>query len=196
MQQAAQEPGVGGDAGAVLAVLGQQIARLTSADVCGVLLYDERKQALVAEAPFHGLPAQVIGGYAIPLPPDGPARDIFFERDHWLSNDLADEPLAEALGMGTLVHAAGLTNTALLPLQIGARRIGMLQVGNKRTYGGFASRDIQSLRVLASQAAVVVQNVRLVQTEQQVDTELAGLQEMTHAIGALRREGAFYADLT
>ena len=196
LQQAAQAPRAGGDSTDVYAVLGEQIARLMSADVCGVLLYDERKRALVAETPFFGLPNQLIQTYSIPLPDDGPARDIFFDRAYWLSNELADEPLVEPLGMATLVHAAGLYNSALIPLQIGSERIGLLQVGNKRTHGGFSTRDLQSLGILAAQAAVVVQNVRLFQTEQQVDTELTGLQEMTHAIGALSHEGEFYADLT
>jgi PAS domain S-box-containing protein len=196
LQQVARSPRSSGDAAAVLAVLGEQVARLMSADVCGVLLYDERRQALVAEMPFYGLHSHVVQNYTVLLPEGSAAREIFSERDYWLSNELLDEPMVEPLGMTTLVHGAGLYNTALLPLQIGAERIGMLQVGNKRTHGGFTTRDLQSLGILAAQAAVVVQNVRLYQTEQQVDTELTGLQEMTHAIGALSHEGEFYADIT
>jgi PAS domain S-box-containing protein len=195
LQAAAQDPRTGGATG-VYSVLTEQIARLANAEICGVLLLDERRNALVAETPFYGLPAQVVGSYQMPLADGNEASDIFYDRDYWLSNDLADEPLVTPLNMTTLVHAAGMSNTALLPLQIGTNRIGLLQVGNKRSHGGFTSQDMQSLRILAAQAAVVVQNVRLVQTEQQVDTELAGLQEMTHAIGALRREDEFYADIT
>src|SRR5690606_14570828 len=56
--------------------------------------------------------------------------------------------------------------------------------------------DIQNLRVLSSQAAIVVENVRLYQRERRIDNELVGLQEMTHAIGALSHEGEFYQEIS
>ena len=56
-----------------------------------------------------------------------------------MSSDLADEPLAEEMRLSVLVNAAGLKDTILMPLQVGSRRIGMIQVSNKRSVGGFSA---------------------------------------------------------
>ena len=42
----------------------------------------------------------------------------------------------------------------------------------------------------------VVENIRLFQTEQRVDSELEGLQEITQAIGAISHADQFYSDIT
>jgi GAF domain-containing protein/two-component sensor histidine kinase len=181
------------DAEAVYALLNERIAKLMSADVCGVLLYDERKSALVAELPFYGLPPQLVRSYTMPLLPGSTQRDLWEAGEYWISNDLADEPLVEEMRMGLLVNPGGMYNTALMPLQLGARRIGMVQVGNKRSHGGFTTRDMNHLRLLATQAAVVVEDVRLVQHEQQRDAEMLGLQELAQAFGALSHAEKFYA---
>jgi PAS domain S-box-containing protein len=181
------------DAETVYARLTERMARLMGADVCGIMLYDERKNALTAELPFYGLPSQLVRNYSMPLLPGSPQRDLWEAGDYWISNDLADEPLVETMRMGLLVNPGGLFNTALMPLQLGARRIGIVQVGNKRSHGGFTTRDMNHLRLLATQAAVVVEDVRLVQHEQQRDAEMLGLQELAQAFGALSHAEKFYA---
>lgn len=184
------------DSRAVYRALTERIARLVNARVCGVLLYDENRRALVAELPFYGLPDYAAQNYSISLPPDSPQRDIWENQDYWVSNDAIDEPLIEALGLKPLYGAAGLRTTAFIPMQIGSHRIGMVQVANKQAEGGFTPQDIQELRILVAQAAVVVENIRLFQREQRRETEIVGLQQMTHAIGALSEEGEFYSTIT
>ncbi len=176
--------------------LTERIARLVNADICGVLLYNENRRALAPEPPFFGLPDYALQNYLIPVPPGSPQHAIWQDQPYWVTNDADDEPLIEALGLKPLFSVSGIRNTAFLPLEIGAQRVGMLQISNKRTAGGFTPQDIQDLRILAAQAAVVVENVRLFQREQRRDTELVGMQEMTHAIGALSRAGEFYSTLT
>jgi PAS domain S-box-containing protein len=181
------------DADAIFASLTERVARLLGADMCGILVFDERKQALVAQPPFYGLPVQVVRSYAIPVPEGSTPRSIWARHPHWFSNDLADEPLAEEMRLTLLINAAGMYNVILMPLQVGSRRIGMIQVSNKRTHGGFTMSDVQTLRLLASQVAVIVEDVRLVQQEQRRDTEMIGLQEITQAFGALAYEEEFFA---
>jgi PAS domain S-box-containing protein len=195
LQQVSQQESMT-DARSVYSLLNERIAVLMSADMCGILVYDENRRALVPELPFFGLPDHVVSSYVIPLPPGSPQLDIWENQPYWVSNDIADEPLVEAMGLQTLVSAAGVYNAALVPMQIGDRRIGIVQVSNKRTAGGFTSQDIQDLRVLVSQAAVVVENLRLYQREQRRDSEFFGLQEITRAIGALSHESAFYSTIT
>ncbi|MBI5671566.1 MAG: GAF domain-containing protein [Chloroflexi bacterium] len=185
-----------GDPAQVYAALTERIAHLADAKVCGVLLYDENRQALLPELPFYGLPDYAARSFVIALPLDSPQRDIWENQPYWVSNDAADEPLIEALGLKPIFVAAGIHNIALIPMEIGIQRIGLVQVANRQAEGGFTSQDIQDLRLLVTQAAVVVENVRLYQREQQRDTELVGLQEMTHAIGALSQEEEFYSTLT
>src|SRR5690606_36757455 len=104
--------------------------------------------------------------------------------------------LAEALGLRPLIEVAGIHNSSLIPMQIGGQRIGVVAVSNKRTEGGFTTHDIQNMRVLATQAAIVVENIRLSQRERRIDTELVGLQEITHPIGALSHESEFFSEIT
>lgn len=184
------------DADRIYAALTERVARLLGADMCGILLYDERRQALVAQPPFFGLPVQIIRSYAIPVPQNSAQRDIWERQTHWLSNDLADEPLAENMRLTLLINAAGMYNIILMPLQVGSRRIGMIQVSNKRSHGGFTMRDVQTLRLLSAQVAVIVEDIRLVQMEQRRETEMIGLQEITQAFGAIAYEDEFFATTT
>lgn len=179
----------------VYEMLNRRIAELMSADMCGVFLYDEDRHGLVAQLPFHGLPDHVSQTIFINLIRNSPQREIWENQPYWVSNDLVDEPLAKAIGMGPLIDVAGIRNTALIPMQIGGERIGMIAISNKHTEGGFTPRDIQNLRVLTTQAAIVVENIRLYEREQRISAELKGLQEMTEAIGALSHEGEFYLDI-
>lgn len=176
--------------------LTERIAQLTNARICGVLLYDDQRRALVGELPFYGLPDYAAQNYVINVPPDSPQRNIWEQQPYWVTNDALDEPLIEALGLKPIFVAAGIRNTALIPMEIGGQRIGLIQVSNKQAEGGFSPQDIQDLRILVAQASIVVENVRLYQREQRRDTEIIGLQEMTHAIGALNRELELYSTIT
>lgn len=196
IQQLAKDVSSPEEASEMYGGLSERIARLLTADMAGVLVFDDQRKALIAEPPFHGLPLALVQGFNIPIAANTPAHEIFYERDYWMSNDLADEPLAEDLRLTTLINAAGMYNTILMPMEIGNRRIGMLQVSNKRSHGGFTPTDVQNLRILGAQAAVVVENIRLFQTEQRVDSELEGLQEITQAIGAISHADQFYSDIT
>ncbi len=179
----------------VFAVLSERIARLLDAEVCGVLLYDDLRKALVAQPPFYGLPVQVVRSFAIPVPESSDAYRIWQNEEYWISSDLADEPLAEAMQLTLLVNAAGLKDTLLMPLQVGTRRIGMIQVSNKRSVGGFSPQDVQNLRLLSAQAAIAVEDLRLAEREQIHDTEMSGLQEITQAFGAISHSDEFYMDI-
>ncbi len=176
-------------------LLTKRIAELVDADMCGIFLFDADRNGLVAQLPFYGLPDHVAQMIFISLPVETPQYEIWANQPYWLSNDLEDEPMAGALGLAPVVEVAGIRNTALIPMQIGGERIGVIAVSNKRSEGGFTPRDVQNLRVLATQAAIVVENIRLYEREQRIGNELIGLQEMTHAIGALSHEDEFYAEI-
>ncbi len=175
--------------------LHERLARLVGADMCGILLYDDHKQVLIPQLPFYGVPDQITRQYQIPIPLGSPQRVIWENQQYWLSNDVTDEPLIEELGLDALVNATGVYNTALMPLVIGDQRIGIIQASNKGTEGGFTLRDMQNLRVLAAQAAIVVENTRMYSREQTHETELLGLKEITQAISAFSNEDDLFAEV-
>lgn len=195
VQQVIDQKALESDPMSVFLALNERIAQLLDADICGVLVYDELRQALVAQPPYYGLPVQVVRPFAIPVTEGSTGYDIWQRQPYWQSSDLADEPLADELGLSMLVNAAGLRDTLLMPLQIGSQRIGMIQVSNKRSVGGFTPQDVQNLRLLSAQAAVAVEDMRLAQRQQIHESEMAGLQEISQTFGAISYAGDFYADI-
>ena len=195
VQQVIDQATLEDDPTQVFLALNQRIAQLLDAEVCGVLVYDELRQALVAQPPYYGLPIQLIRNFSIPVPEGSAAYDIWQRQPYWMSRDLAEEPLAEEMRFSVLVNAAGLKDTILMPLQVGSMRIGMIQVSNKRTVGGFSPEDIQNLRLLSAQAAIAVEDMRLAQRQQIHETEMTGLQEITQAFGAISHTDEFYANI-
>ncbi len=179
-----------------LGAIVERVATLSAAEQCGVLLYDERRDALVAQEPFFGLPTAVASNYAISASTGSLARLELLEADSWFSDDLRAEADLDGLGMAMLAFTAGVKNTAVVPLIVGIRRIGLLQVSNKRGGGGFSRRDMDNLRLMASQVAVLIEDMRLAQTDQQRETEMTAVQEITQALGTLTREQEFYASAT
>jgi PAS domain S-box-containing protein len=195
LQELAENP-TNRDSGIIYAKLNERIAQLMNADMSGIFLYDPDRNVLIPQLPFFGLNETVANRIHIPLPLRSPQRDIWEHQPYWVSNDLSNEPLVEALGLKPILDVASIHNTALLPMAISGERIGFLAVSNKRDTNGFMPNDIQSLRVLATQAAILVGNLRLFQKERTLDNELMGLQQMTEAIGSLNHEGEFFASIT
>ncbi len=177
---------------ALYAAMTERVARLIGAEICGVLLYDERSQALQAQTPFHGLPTPLARSFRVPAPRGSDIARVLRDDHYWLSNDLAEEALVERMGMALLVNAAGVYNIALVPLTVGTRPIGMLQVSNKPTHGGFTLRDVQNLKLLASQVVVLVEDIRLAEEERRRESELLGVQELSQAVSAFTHEQEFY----
>jgi len=196
LQDIAEQPRSGEDAAPIYGLLTERIARLLDVDMCGVFTYNEDRVGLVPELPFYGMPDSIAQSIFLQLPYDTPQRDIWENQPYWFTNDVVGEPLLEALGLAPLVEVAGIRNTALMPMAIGGERIGVVTVSNKQGEDGFTPRDIQNLQMLIAQASIVVENVRLYQRERRIDTELVGLQEMTHAIGSLSHESEFYTEIT
>lgn len=176
----------------VYQALNKRIAELIDTEVSGILLYDDRRKMVLGQPPFHGLPDQLASIMSIRVDENAAANRIWTMEEYWMSNDLTDEPLLEDMGLSPIVSASGLRNIVLQVMKIGRQRIGMMFLANRRSFGGFSAPDIQNLRILVAQAAIVVENVRLFEREQRQDTEIVGLQEITHAIGALSSEDEVY----
>jgi PAS domain S-box-containing protein len=195
LQQSVERNVNADSATSIYSILTEHVATLADTQMCGILLYDEPRRGLVPALPFYGVPEPLIRTLFIPMPEDSPQRDIWERQPYWIANEVREEPLVEALGLTDLVNLTNIQNTAWLPLIIGNERIGVLTVSNRRG-GGFTPRDIVNLRALAAQTSIVVENVQLARREQSLDAQLAGLQEITYAIGALTQESEFYSEIT
>lgn len=192
LQQIADGHDLDNNVAGIYMALNRRIAGLLNAEMCGVMLHDERRQLVIGEPPFYGLPDPVVAQIVVDVGNNADAQQVWLNDGYWYANDLHDEPMVAALGFDTAVAAAGIQNLILMVMRIGRQPIGMLAVANKNTLTGFTSLDVQNLRILVAQAAIVIENVRLYQREQRHGTELVGLQEITHAVGALSNEDEVY----
>lgn len=177
------------------AALTEQIANLSAVDICGVLVYDERERVFRSQLPFYGIPDMVVADYRLSLIPDSDLYSIWRHQPWWYSNQL-DSSLIEAMGFETLHATKALHSLALVPMIVGARRVGLLLVANRRSIDGFTDRDMRLLMSFASQAAVVTESARMYVDEQRRTRELGGLQQIAQAIGVLRNPDELYAQIT
>lgn len=195
LQQISDQPTASGQSANIYALLNERMAKLLEADMSGVLLYDESREELIAQTPFYGLPEHVATLLVIDVEPGSSGRNIWLDQSYWTTNDLQNDPALEGTQARHILDAAGMRSLGLFPMQIAGRRIGTVMLGNQDA-SLFTPRDIESMRVLATQAAIVVENIRLYRKEQRIDNELLGLQEMTHAIAAIRQADSFYGEIT
>ncbi len=196
LQEVIDQAALADDPAQVILTLNERIARLLDARVCGMLVYDDLREALVALPPFYGLPLQIVRNFAIPVPEGSAAYGIWQQQDYWMTGDIIGEPLADEMRLSLLVNTAGLHELILMPLQVGSRRIGTILIGDKLGGGGFNAQDIQNLRLLSAQAAVAVEDIRLVERQAIHETEMTGLQEIAQAFGAISHSDVFYANVT
>jgi PAS domain S-box-containing protein len=166
----------------------RSIAQRIGVEFAGVLLYDAERQALVSQPPFFGVPDDVLAQYTIPLQPGSAAQRLWTEQETWISNDVANDPLTRQVGLDELARAVGVQRTLLAAMTIGTRRIGVIQVSNKRDGSPFDEHDARLMSIYATQIASVVENARLyaltdVRLQQRVD-ELSALSSISQELNA------------
>jgi GAF domain-containing protein/nitrogen-specific signal transduction histidine kinase len=190
LQQISQAIGAVRDVDQVYNLLTERIAQLMHVEYCGVLLYDPQAEALVSRPPFYGVPSEMIELYRIPMPQDGLLWSIWKEEEHWYINDVQSNPLTAHVGLTDLAAAAGVRATMFAPLAAGGRRFGILQVSNKRDGSPFDDNDARLLSIFAHQAAVVLENARLYEVEQDRRRAMEALQAAATAMSAALDLGA------
>ena len=169
------------------AQLTRRIAELLGVGVCGILLHDPDSERLVARVPFYGMSDELAAGYSIQVR-RGLAREVWRERDLYLSNSVFADETIDLMGLRDLARSAGLRTVLLAPLSAGGRRFGMLQVSNKLDGTEFDEGDERLVRIFAGQAAALVDNARLYQdtdaTMRQRAAELRAVSRVSHTLNA------------
>lgn len=160
--------------------LSHGIARLLAVEILGFLLYDEVSENLVGQIPFVGIPDPFVDRYyRLPSPPDSALAAIWQARDYWLSNDAANDPEVDALGLRPLTQAASIENSLIVPIISGGRRLGVIQAANKSDRQPFDEDDIRLLSILAGQSAALIENAQLVDDSRRRAERAEGLRRVT-----------------
>jgi signal transduction histidine kinase len=148
-------------------------AELTDSEGASILLWDSR----AGELRFQTAVAQSGQLAEIPVPIEGSiAGAVLTSGKPLVVPDVRADPryyreVGQQIGMeiGSLLA---------VPLQIQDRRIGVLEAVNKRGGGEFSQEDVETLMALAAQAAVAIENARLVGALQQAYDRLGQLDRL------------------
>ncbi len=137
-------------------------------DIFGFLLYDPGKRTLEAQAPFQGLPAQVVEIYRATIPPNSAVEKLVNERSPIVTPNAAADPAWRELGLQTLAQAASLRESILAPMVADDRLVGYFQVSNHK--GGaadFTPSETRLIETIARQAASLLENALTIEQTRQ-----------------------------
>ncbi|HEY3108929.1 MAG TPA: GAF domain-containing protein, partial [Chloroflexota bacterium] len=146
------------DAQAVIQATTEAAAKLLSADRASLRIYDERQDLLVPRWKVGYAPV-VRSHHLIRRPGRGTAGRAFAERRPVIENRYNDPEVAD----GRPEHI-GLQSSLSVPLMARGRAIGVLNVGSMRARQ-FDAEDSELLQLFANQAALAIENARLLQSE-------------------------------
>jgi PAS domain S-box-containing protein len=147
--------GTGTEVSTICELLTRKIARLLGADMCVILLSDEKEKLIYAQLPAYGVSDQHVQSLRSGLDESNIATEVYKTGEPYLTNDIAADPLiskqaAELLGVSAILA---------VPLQAGAHTLGTIEVMNKA--GGFVEDDKRLVTIFASQAAHLIVNAQL-----------------------------------
>ena len=146
----------------------ETIAPLFSVDILGFLLFDENKRTLEAQIPFQGLPRHIVEIYRTTIQPDSAAEKLLGERSLNISRNAAEDIFWRDLGLQNLSQAASLRESVLAPLFAGERFVGYLQLSNHQQGPvDFSSTELRLIRIVADQAAGIIENSFVVERTRQ-----------------------------
>lgn len=142
-------------------------ADLLDCEAGSILLYDDEKECLFFAA-ATGAHSSELEHIDVPLD-RSLAGAIFRTQKSVFVNDVSKDPRHfRRVERMTNYHVRSLLG---VPMSLSDRIIGVLEAINKRQ-ADFSSRDVQLLSIVASQAAVAINNARIVDELQEVNREL------------------------
>jgi signal transduction histidine kinase len=148
-------------------------ADLLESEAASILLVDEKTQQLYFAAATGSDPAEL---RKIPVPLEGSIAGTVYREDRPLIiNEVASDP-RHYRQVGERIHFE--TRTLIgVPMRMRDRRIGVIEALNKRG-GPFTEHDLQTLSIIASQAAVAIHNANLIEALQRAYDELGKLDRL------------------
>lgn len=138
------------------------ISPLIPVNILGFLIYNENTRMLEGRAPINGLPDEFVEMYRIPIPGSSPLEQIYLAQEMICSQNAAEDVHWGELGLHPLAAAASLRETVLMPLVSGGKMLGYLQAANHAEGSvGYTEDEFHLLRILASQAAPIIENASM-----------------------------------
>ncbi len=159
--------------GPLLDFLIRSAADLLETEAASILLFDEKTQRLYFAASTGADPAEL---RRIPVPLEGSIAGAIFREDRPLIiNEVASDP-RHYRQVGEKIRFEARTLIGV-PMRMRDRRVGVLEALNKRG-GPFTESDLQTLSIIASQAAVAIHNANLVSALQKAYDELGKVEKL------------------
>ncbi|MGB8506852.1 MAG: GAF domain-containing protein, partial [Pyrinomonadaceae bacterium] len=174
--------GTGTEVSRICELLTGKIARLLDADMCVILLHEEREHLIYAQLPAYGVSDDHVRLLRSNLDERNIASWVFATGEPYLTNDIAADPLISQ----TAAQMIGVQAILTVPLQVGDRTLGVMEVMNKD--GGFVEDDKRLVTIFAAQAAHLLANAQLF--EQLRDSEERHRQIFESALDGLYRSTA------
>ena len=148
----------------VFANLVESVSPLFETDIIGFLLFDEETRVLEGRAPFRGLPDHVVQIYRTAIHADSPGETLILNQSPIITMNAVEDENWDALGLTNVATAASLRDNALVPLISSGRILGFFQAGHHtRGVSAFSPDEIRLMKIVANQAAAIIDNVLLVQ---------------------------------
>jgi signal transduction histidine kinase len=151
-----------------------EAADLTETQSASILLLDAATQELRFRAASGSSSGQLSD---IPVPVENSiAGRVLLAKSPLIVADVREEPAYYR----TVAEKTGIEVSSLMgvPLKIKERCIGVLEAINKRDGASFSQEDVETLSALAAQAAVAIENARLVTALRDAYDELEQLDRM------------------
>ncbi len=145
--------GTGTEVSQICELLTRKIARLLGAEVCVILLYNERDNCIHAQAPAYGMEDDLLSTLSFDPEEQSIATSVYKSGEPYLTNDARQDPLLSGKSGGNIREILA------VPLKAGQRMLGTIEVINKR--GGFLEEEKRLVMIFASQAAHLLQNAQL-----------------------------------
>jgi len=176
--------------------LTSRIGGLMNSDIVGVLVLDAEQAILEPQLPFLNVPDSIATLFRLPVGEDSPLWRLWKRRASWYTNEASADPSVREFGLIALVEPLGIQRLSLTPMLSGERAVGLLLVANKRDGSGFTEDDMRLMAVFASQTAILVENARLYQREQERSGAGSGLEQITRVLDVLEHPATLYAQIT
>lgn len=158
----------------LLQIIVHSATELTNTEACSIMLIDKNTGELRFEEASGGI-TDALKQVSVPL--DNSIAGSIIRKDRpLLIRDAKNDPRWH----GGVDETVDFETKSILgvPLKVRDRVIGVMEVINKRTEEGFNADDIQIATTLASQAAIAIENARLLDELQSAYRDLAEVDQL------------------
>lgn len=149
-------------------------SELTDSAGASILLYDHASGELRFEA-LPGFQDQNMKGMSVPLDSSVAGWIFTHTRPMVLQDATSDPRIYREIDKSTQFQTDSLLG---VPLMVNQQPIGVIEAVNKKDKGHYTEDDLAVLETLAGQAAIAIENVRLLKKLQDANAELLRLDRM------------------